>query len=207
MLINMKFSKYFSSVQEMPWYQEFLAPVVEKIPTGSRVLDIGTGSGKLLGMLQQKGSFQLFGVDTSSTMLEEAQKKLKGTKAVLLKTEPGEKLPFPEHTFDYITICNVLFNLEESIAGQLLKEAYRLLKPGGKLIFLTPTGSARYGQLAQYFLRDRSLSILIWYFATRRRAHGWTKDQLVLKYLTTIKGTYQQQQVLTQLGKLEILST
>lgn len=47
----MKFSKFFSNIQEKPWYRQFLNPVISEIEQEGKLLDIGTGSGKLLQIL------------------------------------------------------------------------------------------------------------------------------------------------------------
>ena len=47
----MKFSKFFSNLQEAPWYRQFLNPVIDEINDNSKLLDIGTGSGKMMEIL------------------------------------------------------------------------------------------------------------------------------------------------------------
>jgi ubiquinone/menaquinone biosynthesis C-methylase UbiE len=76
--INISNNSFFSNVQEAPWYVEFLEPVVSQIPPFTKVLDIGTGSGKLLQLLLNEKNSDCTGIDTSESMLAEAEKKLKG---------------------------------------------------------------------------------------------------------------------------------
>ncbi len=71
----MKFSKFFSNIQETPWYRSFLNPVIEEVKTSGRLLDIGTGTAKLIQILTLEKSIECVGVDTDSNMLIEAEKK------------------------------------------------------------------------------------------------------------------------------------
>jgi len=50
----MKFSKFFSNLQEASWYRQFLDPVINEIHGSSYLLDIGTGPGKLLEILSHE---------------------------------------------------------------------------------------------------------------------------------------------------------
>jgi ubiquinone/menaquinone biosynthesis C-methylase UbiE len=111
MKINISFSSFFSNVQEAPWYVEFLEPVVSQIPPFTKVLDIGTGSGKLLQLLLNEKNSDCTGIDTSESMLAEAEKKLKGIAVSLVQVTSGAAFPFQNAGFDEICICNVLFNL------------------------------------------------------------------------------------------------
>ncbi len=70
----MKFSKFFSNIQEAPWYRSFLNPVINEIGVEGKVLDIGTGSGKLIQILSTENALDCTGVDTNSEMLDEAKK-------------------------------------------------------------------------------------------------------------------------------------
>ena len=135
----MKFSKFFSNLQEAPWYQSFLDPVINEIGTKGKLLDIGTGSGKLIQILSNENGIDCIGVDTNPEMLAEAKVKLRSIKAELIEITPNEKLPFENKSFDYITICSVLFHLKKEDIDNMLLDSYQLLKENGKLIILTPT--------------------------------------------------------------------
>jgi ubiquinone/menaquinone biosynthesis C-methylase UbiE len=174
MFSYLKFSRFFSHVQEAGWYAEFLSSVVDSVPENCKILDIGTGSGKLLQMLSQQKSVKGVGVDTSEEMLMEAGKKLAGTDARLEKTALGEKLPFSDNSFDCITICNVLFNMDRPSGLFLMEEARRVVRPDGKIVILSPSGTGGTGKLTRYFLSPRNWSMYIWYNATASRARAWS---------------------------------
>ena len=98
----MKFSKFFSNIQEAPWYRSFLNPVINEIGTNGKLLDIGTGSGKLIQILSNENGINCIGVDTNTEMLKEAKIKLKETDVSVLKIEADKKLPFENNSFNYI---------------------------------------------------------------------------------------------------------
>ena len=169
----MKFSKFFSNIQETPWYRVFLNPVINEITEKGKLLDIGTGSGKLIQILSNEKKIDCIGVDTNSEMLNEAREKLKNTNAKLLKIKADTKLPFKMHSFEYITICNVLFHLKKESIDNLLNDAQDLIKENGKIIILTPTGVKGFLSLTKQFLSIKNLSIYIWFYATKNKARKW----------------------------------
>ncbi len=200
-----KFSAFFSSVQETDWYRDFLNPVIAQVEPESRLLDIGTGSGKLLQRLSDQGAVQCTGVDTNAAMLSEASKKLKGSNIPLLKTEPNQPLPFENASFDYITLCNVLFLLTEAQAVALLNEAFRVLKPQGKIMVLTPTGKPGILSQAFQYKMPANASIFIWNFATARAGRVWSEKSVAVEYSKIHGLKYHASEHLGDLALLEIL--
>jgi ubiquinone/menaquinone biosynthesis C-methylase UbiE len=170
--------KFFSGVQESDWYGRFLEPVVQEVPDGSRVLDIGTGSGKLLQLLHEQKSCIVAGTDLSKSMLAAAERKLKNSGAKLIRTTEKPPYPFEENHFDCATICNLLFLLPQEAGMSILKEAQRLVKPDGKIIILSPTCADQFSKLSRLYLKPGNLSILLWYFSTRNNAGKWKQNYL-----------------------------
>ena len=203
----MIFSKSFSYIQDSPWYYEFLNPLTDEIDTHSKLLDIGTGTGKLLELVHQKKRIQCTGVDTNSAMLKEAKRKLANTNIVLQKIEAGRNFPFENESFDTITICNVLFNLKQEAIDHILNESIRLLKNNGKIIVLTPTGNNSFMTLSKSYFSLKNLSIYIWYYATRNRAGPWTKKQQLLKFAKHHNFKYKRYTILKDFAQVEIIQT
>jgi len=102
---------------------------------GLRVLDLGCGGGLLAEPLARIGA-RVYGVDISRSALEQALRHaLTGRLRVQYTTAPAEALPFKDEAFDAVLAFDVL----EHVASleKAVKEASRVLRPGGKLIYDT----------------------------------------------------------------------
>ena len=201
----MNFSKFFSNIQETNWYRSFLNPVINEIGMEGKLLDIGTGSAKLIEILSNEKGINCTGVDTNTAMLKEAKIKLKGTNVSVLKIKPNEKFPFENNSFNYITICSVLFHLKKESIDFMLKDAQRLLKKEGKIIILTPTGKGNILSLTRNYFSLKNLSVYIWFYATRNRAESWTNNKYLKQYTNDNKLQYKSQIVMNGFAQLEII--
>jgi len=103
---------------------------------GEAVLDIGCGAGvdTIFAAMKTGPSGKAVGIDLTSEMLDRAEENLKKTDLnnVILKKATGEKLPFGDSSFD-VVVSNGVINLILDKASTL-KEAMRVLKPGGRLM-------------------------------------------------------------------------
>jgi len=205
MFTYLDFHTFFSSVQESEWYTSFLFPVVEAITPGEQVLDVGTGSGKLLQLLALERNIRATGTDTSPAMLREANIKLGSVPADLIQTAPGEPWPLPSRSFDTVTICNVLFLLPERERRQVMNEAIRVLKCGGKILLLSPSGHGGMPKLMRYYSQRRNRSMLIWYLATRRRAGVWHRMEWTERFSQTSGFSYSRSEILNGFAILETI--
>ena len=102
----------------------------------SKILDIAAGTADLsIEFLKKNKDFEVFHTDINLSMLKEGKKKLinkgKITPSILCD---AEALPFPNNFFDCVTIGFGLRNMTNK--EQALKEIYRVLSPGGKLVIL-----------------------------------------------------------------------
>tara|TARA_B110000014_G_C20022399_1_gene530533 strand:- start:317 stop:1054 length:738 start_codon:yes stop_codon:yes gene_type:complete len=102
----------------------------------SRVLDIAAGTADIsLEFLKKNKDYQIFHTDINLLMLKEGKKKLINEgKIVPSILCDAESLPFPDNFFDCVTIGFGLRNMTNK--RQALKEIYRVLSPGGKLVIL-----------------------------------------------------------------------
>jgi demethylmenaquinone methyltransferase/2-methoxy-6-polyprenyl-1,4-benzoquinol methylase len=98
----------------------------------ARVLDLATGSGDVLLALQRHRAYteSAIGADFCLPMLQRAQSK----NARNLLVGDGLHLPFPDASFDTITIAWGLRNFADRLAG--LQEMRRVLRPGGRAFIL-----------------------------------------------------------------------
>jgi ubiquinone/menaquinone biosynthesis C-methylase UbiE len=201
----MKFSKFFSTLQEAPWYRQFLDPVINIIENKSNLLDIGTGSGKMLEILALEKNVKCVGTDTSEDMLQEAKEKLKNLDIELRLTQKDELLTFEDNSFDYITICSVLFHLKKEAIDTMLKDAQRMLNAKGKIIILTPTGAGNVMKLSRHFFSLKNKGALVWFRATKNRAQLWTAENYLSQYAAKNKLKYKHEIVMKGFAQIEIL--
>jgi arsenite methyltransferase len=104
---------------------------------GDTVLDLGSGGGidTLLAALQVGPSGKAIGLDMTPTMLEKARAHASamGTSNVEFIEGRMEDIPLPADAVD-VAISNGVINLVTS-KGKLFREIFRVLRPGGRLIF------------------------------------------------------------------------
>ena len=199
------FVKFFSSVQKKPWYRNFLNDLIEELPRGERLLDVGTGPAKLLQILSREKNMECTGIDTNELMLEEARKELDGDAVALFCVKKDKPFPFEKNSFDHVALCNVLFNLKPETCDHLLEESLRVLKPTGKLFVLTPTGRGGFWKLSKKYFSWQNLSIYIWYAATRGRARAWTEKHYLESYVKEKGLSYTTREVFDGFAILEVI--
>jgi demethylmenaquinone methyltransferase/2-methoxy-6-polyprenyl-1,4-benzoquinol methylase len=102
------------------------------------ILDVATGTADLaIAAYKQNKPEKVIGVDISEGMLAVGRKKISKSNlddAIVLQSGDSENLPFPDHTFDAITVGFGVRNFENLELG--LSEIFRVLKPGGMLAIL-----------------------------------------------------------------------
>lgn len=110
---------------------------VANVQRGQRVLDIAGGSGDLSRLFIDKvgKGGQVVLTDINNAMLRVGRDRLLD-EGILTPTAQcdAEHLPFPDHYFDCVSIAFGLRNVTHKDAA--LREMYRVLKPGGRLVVL-----------------------------------------------------------------------
>ena len=98
---------------------------------GSRVLDVGCGTGELLARLRAKyPEAMLAGLDPVPEMLAVAGRKLSGRED--LRVGYADSLPWPSAGFDVVVSCNMFHYITHPVDA--LKEMARVIRPGGALV-------------------------------------------------------------------------
>ena len=117
----------------------------------ARVLDLATGSGDVLLALERHRAYtdRAIGADFCLPMLQQAQAKT----ARNLLVGDGLHLPFPDASFDAVTIAWGLRNFVDRLAG--LREMRRVLRPGGRAYVLEFSHPATwFSPLYFWYLRN-----------------------------------------------------
>ena len=108
-----------------------------RIEPQHEILDLACGTGDITFMLAEKLTHgRVIGVDITAGMLEIAQRKKRRLALKTIEFELGDimHLAFSEKRFDRITVGYGLRNVPD--ISKLLKEVFRLLKPGGRFLSL-----------------------------------------------------------------------
>jgi SAM-dependent methyltransferase len=103
-------------------YKAYL--VARDVPQGGRVIDVGCGSAHLLRQMLLFNSFEAFGVDLAPPPCREVQ----------VSAFDGHRLPFDGRSFDVALLGYVLHHLSPDHARELVDEAIRVTRSGGRLI-------------------------------------------------------------------------
>jgi SAM-dependent methyltransferase len=111
--------------------------LMDALPQGAVVADVGSGAGMdcLLAGHRVGPNGAVIGIDMTDEMLERARAGAEEAELDHVRFEKGDinKLPLESQSVD-VLISNGVFNLSPDKAG-LFAEAYRVVKPGGRLQF------------------------------------------------------------------------
>lgn len=107
---------------------------------GTRVLELGVGTGK--NFAYYPAGARVTGIDLSPRMLERGRERAAAERvAVDLQVADAQALPFPEASFDSVVATFVFCSVPDPVQG--LREAHRVLVPGGQLVLLEHVLSRR----------------------------------------------------------------
>ena len=105
------------------------------IQPGQDVLDVGCGTGTLTLMIKQiQPDAAVNGFDMDPQILDIARRKAEQTgMSIVLQQGTATCLPYPDESFDHVFASLMLHHLTRQDKQQALREAFRVLKPGGEL--------------------------------------------------------------------------
>jgi cyclopropane fatty-acyl-phospholipid synthase-like methyltransferase len=153
------------------------------VHAGTRVLEIGCGTGTLTLMMAQRGAI-VTGIDASPRMLAEAEKKVKDAnleERVSLKymdaTLIGDRLPAA--SFDLIVSTLVFSELPPDDQRFVLEACQQLLMPNGRLLIADEVIPAKSITRLLYYLVRFPLVLLTW-LVTRTTTHSLREFDSIL---------------------------
>lgn len=119
----------------------------------ARVLDLATGTADLALLLARRADIRVVGLDPAQRMLAVGAEKLRDAGAadrVRLVAGDAETLPFPDATFDGVTIAFGIRNVPDR--PRALREMRRVTRPGGRIavLELSEPDDGLIGRLARF---------------------------------------------------------
>lgn len=106
---------------------------------GQKALDLAGGTGEIAMKVAKRvgDSGHVVLSDINSSMLEEGKKRVINSgfiNNISFELINAEEIPFPDNTFDLVTISFGLRNVTDKLKA--LKEMQRVIKPGGRLVVM-----------------------------------------------------------------------
>jgi SAM-dependent methyltransferase len=127
-------------------YGAALDRVAALVPAQGELLDIGCGSGFVLSLALDRGWESVRGVEPSADAIDHAPREI----AAVIEHDLMRPGLFAAASFDAVTLFQVLDHMPDPLA--LLRESYRILKPGGVILAFNHNVSACSARV----LRERS---------------------------------------------------
>jgi demethylmenaquinone methyltransferase/2-methoxy-6-polyprenyl-1,4-benzoquinol methylase len=169
-----EFTRVFSFGMDRRWKRDVVARLAEHAPPGARILDLACGTGDLaMAAVATVPGARVTGVDASARMLELARlRSVEGEGPTFLLGDMA-RLDFVDGSIDAITAGYAFRNAPDHRAA--LREAARVLRPGGVLItldFYRPVG-ALWRPLFLAYLRAAGNAVGWW----------WHREPLAYGYI------------------------
>ncbi len=114
----------------------------------ARLLDLGCGTGALLREVKRNyPRLAITGLDLSAPYLAVARRRLAPWSRVALIEAAAEAMPFAEAEFDIVSCVYLFHELPKQVRRAVVAEIRRVLKPGGRLIFVELAANRRRTRL------------------------------------------------------------
>ena len=152
-----------------------------QIKSGDRALDLCCGTGDISFALARGGAATT-GLDFSAQMLEVAAQRQSANSKLKIKNlkfiqGDAQQLPFPENSFDIVTVGYGLRNITSWERG--LDEMWRVARPGARLIVLDFGKPANALWRGLYFAHLKmSVPLMGWLFCGDASAYAYILESL-----------------------------
>jgi SAM-dependent methyltransferase len=110
-----------------------------KLPADAKVVDVGTGTGANLRLLKEIGFTDVTGIDPSADAARWCAEKGLGD----VRFGDARALPLPDQSVDLVIATDVVEHVEDD--KMAVSEIYRVLRPGGVVLFTVPAFPSLWG--------------------------------------------------------------
>ncbi|MFJ8261322.1 demethylmenaquinone methyltransferase [Rummeliibacillus sp. NPDC094406] len=170
-----KMNSVISFQMHKNWRKDTMNHIAVK--PGSKALDVCCGTADwTIALAEATGETgHVTGLDFSQNMLNVGIEKTKSIKQIELIQGNAMELPFPDSTFDYVTIGFGLRNVPDYM--QVLREMKRVVKPGGIVVCLETSQSEipGYRQLFRFYFRY-IMPLFGKLFAKSYKEYSWLQE-------------------------------
>jgi ubiquinone/menaquinone biosynthesis C-methylase UbiE len=160
-----------------------------------RVLDLACGTGGFMRQaLTAMPKLALTGMDLSPPYAQAARENVARWPHIEIVEGAAEALPFEDESFDHLISIYLFHELPPRVRPQVLAEAARVLKPGGRFII---ADSLQFGDnpgvdgfleyFPEGFHEPYYKGYLKWAFDPHMEAAGFTSERLQLAFLTKVR--------------------
>ncbi len=172
-----KMNSVISFQQHIKWRNDTMKRM--NVQPGSKALDVCCGTADwTIALAEAVGtSGEVVGLDFSENMLKVGREKVEELKLKHVKLIHGNamELPFPDQSFDYVTIGFGLRNVPDYL--QVLKEMNRVLKPGGMAVCLETSQPTMLGYKQLYYFYFRFIMPIFGkLFAKSYQEYSWLQE-------------------------------
>ena len=149
-------NRYLAPPQDTIYPLEYAFHLLGDV-TGKTVLEYGCGDGSNLVLLSRRGA-KVIGLDLSPELVTLAKQRIAANHCdeTTVVLGSAHSLPFPDASVDVVFGISILHHLDLEMAS---REVHRVLKEGGRAIFLEPLRNSRWmTQLRKLFPKRRGAS-------------------------------------------------
>lgn len=170
-----KMNSVISFKQHVKWRSDTMKMM--NVQKGSTALDVCCGTADwTIALAEAVGpNGEVTGLDFSQNMLKVGKEKVRHLQQVELVHGNAMELPFPDNSFDYVTIGFGLRNVPDVM--QVLKEMHRVVKPGGMVVCLETSQPTLFGFKQLYYFYFRFIMPLFGkLFAKSYQEYSWLQE-------------------------------
>jgi len=164
-------------------YQKRVEYCLAELTGGAKVLEIGFGSGVAFLNLHEKYS-DIHGLDLTADVQKVSAFFLERGIATHLQNGSILQMPYENNSFDAVLLISILEHLQPEDQDQAFDEIFRVLKPGGQVIYGVPVDSTAM----EFLFRLLGYDIHKHHFSSEQQVAQAARKGLVEKRIVSMNG-------------------